>query len=205
MKVTVVSMWAKNYSEIAEITIPNLLSYCERHGYDFRSILLEDGNAYHFRKHEFFKELMETDVDVIFYLDVDCLITNHNYEVEDFMEDGFDFFVTEDVHEINGGSLILRNNEYGEWVNNMVLANKGKHENEQNVYNANRDMALIGRYMRILPHPSINSYDYSLYPEYPHIRSREQGHHHETDFVLHVPGAPMNVRIERLKSAKIIK
>jgi hypothetical protein len=204
MKVTVVSMWAKNYSEIADITIPNLLAYCERHGYDFRSILLEDGNAYHFRKHEFFKELFETDVELIWYMDVDCLVTNHNIEIESFVDE-CDFFITKDVHELNGGSVIIKNNEHGRRFNDFVLSKKDKYDNEQNVYNEfgiNWQMdGILGR----LGHPSINSYDYRLYPEYPNIRERDKGHWHEGDFVLHVPGAPMNVRIERLKNAKIIK
>ena len=205
MKVTVVSMWAKNYSEIAEITIPNLLSYCERHGYDFRSILLEDGNAYHFRKHEFFKELFETDVDVIFYLDVDCLITNHNIKVEDFINDTYCFYITKDVHELNGGAVIIKNDRAGRMLNDIILGERDMFENEQNVYNSFPMITVGVEFMKILNHPSINSYDYSLYPEYPNIREREQGHWHEGDFVLHVPGAPMNVRIERLKNATIIK
>lgn len=202
MRIAVVTMWADNYKEIHDITYPVLFEYCCRHQYALHELKLEDGNSYHFRKHKLFSDLVyKHDIEAMFYLDVDCLVTNLNIKVEDFIEDEFDFYITKDVHELNGGAIILKNTPWGNFFNDFVLDQEGTIPNEQNVYVQYAD-SLFPK-MKVIPHPSINSYDYSLYPEYPNIRKREEGHHHEGDFILHVPGAPFEVRVNKLKTTKI--
>lgn len=205
MKIALVTMLAENYRAIANITLPVMQEYAERHGYSIHTIILDDGNAYHFKKHEYFRMLFLDGIDAIWYLDIDCLITNLNTKVEDFIDNEHDIFMTEDVHELNGGSLIIKNNECGRWVNGFVLSHKNVFPNEQNVYNHYRIKDPFSRYLKVLRHPSINSYRYDLYQEYPDIRDREQGHHHEGDFVLHVPALGLEHREEVLKNTKIIR
>jgi hypothetical protein len=206
MRIMLLTMYGENYKEIAGITVPVMAEYCERHGYSLSHIQLEDGNNYAFKKHERIEEIIRNnEADVIFYLDVDCLITRLDVKVEMFIDEKHSFYITEDVHELNGGALICKCNSRMRLINSIILDNRDDFDNEQNVINFFRNFYLFEKGMKILSHPSINSYRYDLYQEYPHIRQREQGHWHEGDFVLHVPGAAYQTRIDTLKNTTVLK
>jgi len=201
MKINVCTEYADNYQEIADITLPLMKEYCKRNGYSFDEIRLEDGNQYPFKKHEYFKKTMlHKDVEAIFYLDIDAAITNMTTRVESFISVGYDFFITEDFNELNGGAVIILNTKSGRQFNDFILNQKDNFENEQNAYNHFR---LELPQMKVLQHPSINSYRYSLYPECKGYVGREDlGDWVEGNFVLHVPGASLNQRIKILSELK---
>lgn len=211
MNVVVCTEYGSNYAEIAGVTTPVMREYCQRHNYQFRELLLEgDGNNYQYKKHEFFSELMggEDEPEAIFYLDADAMPTNFNYKVEDFITTRHHhLFITKDITEINGGALILRTTLSGYQLNKFILSKRGEFENEQNAINDIYKNDFRGDWIKVLPHPSINSYNYSLYPECQEMVGREDmGDWVEgKSFVLHVPGAPMSVRISALKNAKITR
>ena len=200
-------MYGSNYAEIAAITVPVMKRYCDKQGYEFRELLLEGGgNDYAFKKHEFFTELFKEDINVIWYLDVDAIITNLTTPIAGFLMQEFSFYLTRDFNELNGGSVIIRNTGKGRLINTFVLDYKNDFENEQNLYNDKKFIEIIYGEYAVLPHPSINSYRYDLYPECSsYVGKRELGDWHEGDFVLHVPGLSIEKRIEVLKSAKIIE
>lgn len=204
MKIAVVTMWAGNYMGIAELTLPVMREYCKFHNYEFREIWLENGNEYHFKKHEYFTELFKSDIEAIWYLDIDCLITDIAKPITDFMDEEHDLFITEDKTELNGGSIIIKNTAWARAFNDLVLEQRKNFDNEQNVYVAFHPIQVISNKINVLPHPSINSYLYELYPEYGKL-TLEEGQWEEGCFVLHTPAAPMNVRIDALKNAKIIR
>jgi len=201
MRVSVVTMYADNYKEIADITVPVMKQYCDKHRYSFHEIKLENGNEYHYKKHEYFKDLMATDVEVIFFLDVDALITNLSVPIENFLDEEHDFYITRDVTELNGGVFILKNTYWGKVFNVYILSQRDNYGNEQNVYNDCYDVFSFK--IKVLEHPSINSYQYDIYPELPDVRKESEGHWHEGNFILHTPGAALSLRIETLKNAKI--
>jgi hypothetical protein len=58
--------------------------------------------------------------------------------------------------------------------------------------------------MKILPHPSLNSYPYEHYPEFKNV-THEQGNWEEGDFLLHCPALPYEKRAEILRNAKITR
>jgi hypothetical protein len=205
MKVIVCTEYGENYKEIAKITVPIFREYCQRHGYEFRELLLEDGNDYAFKKHELFRELMMDDIDVIAYFDVDILVTNLSFKIEDFLDNEHDYFLTKDFNELNNGACIIKNTEGGRWINDLILASKDFFDNEQNTINSYMISPQFNQFVKVLQHPSINSYDYSLYPECKDYRRRDQGHWHEYDFVLHVPALGLEKRIEKLKNTPIIR
>lgn len=204
MKIAFTTEYGGNYAAIAGYTIPIMRKYCELHGYDLRVLVMEGtGNEYAYKKHEFFEQLFKEDYEAIFYLDVDAVITNMNVKIESFMDGFASLYITEHLGELNGGALILRNDEEGRWVNDLILSERGSFDNEQNVINFYRNFQPFIRAMKVVPHPAFNSFDYILYPEHPDIRERERGHWHEGDFVLHVPGLGIDHRLQVLKSTKI--
>lgn len=204
MKVVVCTEYSPSYQEIADITLPVMEEYCQKHRYGFEALKIPD-NDFAYRKHDYFSYLLSTDIDVIFYIDVDCLITNYNYRVEDFIDDDHDFFITKDANEVNGGSMILKNTGRGRWINELILSKRGLYENEQNVINAFIHSPQFNQFIKILTHPSINSYRYDFYQEFPNVRGREEGHWHPGDFILHVPALELSKRAAILKTTEIIK
>jgi hypothetical protein len=205
MKVCCCTYYSPSYKALADISLPNLSEYCQRHGYTMWVENIENDN-WEYKKHEMFKELFEKGFDIIWYRDIDSVITNMNIPITDFVDKRGDFFLTYDFNELNGGSVIIKNSNYGRMLNNSILRfGKERYENEQNYYNKEVMVMCICE-TKVLPHPSINSYDYSLYPECKEYVDREDlGDWKEGNFVLHVPALSMGKRIEVLKNANIVR
>lgn len=202
-KIAVVTMTCPRYNAIAEVSLPNMLEYTERHGYFQSVISLPETEGFHYKKHEFFREAFKTDIQAIFYKDIDTVITNMNIPIDAFISDEHDLMITKDVGGVNGGSLIIKNSEGGRWVNDFILSHRNEFNNEQEVIDHYIDDPEFSKYVKILSHPSINSYRYDAYPELTHITKREEGNWHEGDFLLHTPALDLLSRANVLKKAHI--
>lgn len=204
MKVLCCTMFSPSHQALADLMVPNLVEYCQRHGYFYHIIEIEN-DKWEYKKHETF-DLMLMVFDVIWYRDVDSVITNMTIPITDFIDDYYPFYLTKDFNELNGGSVIIKNTEAGRAFNDMVLQNRDMFQNEQNFYNS-MPMLMMGiDIMKPIPHPSINSYKYELYPECKDYVGREDlGDWKEGNFVLHVPALSLEKRFEVLSQAKIIR
>lgn len=200
-------MFSPSHEALAEISVPNLQYYCNKHGYEMRLIEVEN-DKWEFKKHEAFKEwLYNRDADLIFYKDIDSLIMNMSIPITSFVGSRF-YYLTKDFNELNNGVCLLKNKTEGRWVNDEILLGKNNFANEQNAINEYMKSPLINQIVKVLPHPSINSYDYSLYPECKEYVSREDlGDWQPGNFLIHFPGLGLEKRIEMLKeySKKIIE
>lgn len=202
MKVLIVTMLCDRYNGIAEVSLPNMLEYCQRHSYYDAVIKLSDEEGFHYKKHEFFNEVFKTDVDLIYYRDIDSLFTNLTVPIENFVDSEHDVFVTKDMMGYNGGSIIIKNTECGRWVNDFILSQRENFNNEQEVMDKYFDE--FTKNVKVLQHPSINSYSYENYKEFSGV-THEQGNWQEGDFLLHTPALPFEKRAEILKSVKVIR
>lgn len=208
MRNTIVSiLYSKDWADIAEITVANAKSYCGKHGYKLDVIELDKwGCDYGYYKLDVIKNLFKNNkADIIWSIDADCLITNHNYKIEDFLEEEFDFFITKDVNGINGGSFISINTKWTIDFIEWLLKKRGQEKMhcEQDAIRAYMEEYPISP-ICVLPHPSINSYHYHLYPEFESITSEELGNWHSGNFVLHLPGISIEKRLEILKKTPIV-
>lgn len=198
-KIVCCTMFSAEYKELADISIPNLFAYCKKQGYDLRVITL-DNNKWEYIKHEVFKELFDLGYDVIWYKDIDSLVMDLKKPITDFIDDAHSFFITKDFNELNGGSVIIKNTDKGRRFNDSVLSKREEFENEQNYYNYPIAINWFADTILVLPHPSINSYDYSLYPECKEYWGlEEKGDWRPGNFVIHFPGLGINDRVEMLK------
>lgn len=209
MKVIVCTMWSPSHQALADISLPILEEYCFRHDYRLKAINPPDNDCW-FKKHEAFKEIFQKmeDGDIIWYVDIDTVIMNYNVRVEKFVDDYYPFYLTKDFNELNGGSVIIKNNESGRLLNKIVLENRDMFENEQNLYNSMPFLMMGVDFIKILPQNTINSYSYDLYPECKeYIGRHDLGDFKEGDLLIHFPGLGLNDRIELMKefSQKIIK
>ena len=208
-KIAVLILYTQGWQDIARIVIPNAQKYADKHGYEllvkkYPEPYLSD---FGYKKLEQIRGIFEHgDADIVWSLDLDTLITNHNYKVEDYLKEGSDFFITKDVNGVNGGSFIVRNTKWSMEFMDWLLGKKG----EEKMY---CEQDAIRAYMEEYPvspvcvvgHPSFNSYHYSLYPQFENITSEEAGNWYEGNFVLHLPGLGIEQRIEILKNTKIIE
>jgi hypothetical protein len=55
-------------------------------------------------------------------------------------------------------------------------------------------------YIKILEHPSINSYDYNLYPEFKDHSLTNGGQWNKNHFIFHAPGLKLEQRLDIFKS-----
>jgi hypothetical protein len=203
-------MYSKEYAEIAATTLPNMVEYCSRHGYKADAIVLENGEDWPYKKHERIRELFNEGADVVWYRDIDLIITNMNYTVQDVLFPVADFgmYITKDYNELNGGSIVMVNNEHGRTLNDLILHHRNEYDNEQNLYNALKDTLPFSEDMKIISQQRLNAYRYDLYPEcQSHVGEPSLGDwaEGELSFVLHVPALPLNQRLEVLRNAKITR
>lgn len=202
MKVVCCTITSDCRKGLFDIFYPNLEKYAATHGYDTFIIRVQDGE-WEYKKHEAFKLFFESGYDLIWYRDDDSLITNMTIPITQFIDDYYSFYLTKDFTEFNGGSVIIRNTKVGREFNEMVLANRDMFENEQNFYNSMPMIVLGIDIMKPLPHPSINSYDYSCYPECKEYVGREDlGDWHPGNFVIHFPALSIENRIAMMQEYK---
>lgn len=194
---------------MAEIIVPNAAEYCEKHGYELEILEYPEwGSNTGYEKLELIKEMfLDGDADVIFSMDCDTLITNHKHKVEDYLQEGKDFYITKDVNSFNAGSFIIRKSEWSLYFIDYLLSKRGLEGMycEQNAIECFDREFPNSKEIKVLPHPSINSYHYFLYPSHEDITSSEAGCWWEGCFVLHLPGLGFEQRLDILKSTKVIK
>jgi hypothetical protein len=94
--ICIVTNYNRKYREVAEITIPNLLKYSQKHAIDFyrSEQQLVDDQYIAWNKFIIIQNLLPL-YDWIFYIDVDCLIVNSNIKVEDFIDDEYSIIIGE--------------------------------------------------------------------------------------------------------------
>ncbi len=207
---SVVTTMSDSWAPLAEIVLPNMFAYCSKNGYGTEVRMIPP--SFEFHKIEMILSTLEKS-NVVFCLDLDTLITNHNIKFEEFLDAEHDFYITQDINTWNVGSVIIKNTDWARSWMETILKNEEGHENEQTAimkYMANsRDK------IKVLPHPSINSYPYDEYaPTYgliegwePTTGSRgkpthEQGDWQPGDFIAHLPGLPVSRRIEIFNKMK---
>lgn len=203
MKVVCVTTWSPYYQPLADITLPNLWDYAFKHDYLVYEHKIEDGK-FHFEKHKVFKELFNGGAGIIFYKDIDSMITNLTIPIESFIDLENDFYITKDKTELNGGVMILKNTSWCMVFNDAVLSYKNLVNNEQNAINLMYKNPQANDFIKVLPQSTINSYLYEMYPEIGK-QAHEHGQWEEGDFLLHLPALTIEKRIEILKNIPVIK
>jgi hypothetical protein len=121
-KIIVLSMHNDKFSELADITLPNKIEYCNRWGYsiyndDFGTIISKD-NKVGYRTYDenlklnILKKTIECQkYEWMMWIDCDAFVTNHTISIESLIDDDYDFIIGEDWNGINAGVFLLRCNE----------------------------------------------------------------------------------------------
>lgn len=200
MRICIQMLYTQGWLELAKVTTPNIVNYCRKHGYTWNiQCIKEPYDA--FEKIRQIQSIFENnEADAVWSLDCDAIITNYTKKVEDYLNEEDYFYVCKDYNGINCGSFIVVKSEWS-----IRLLEKMIWYSKYDDIHCEQDA--LQRYIKIrgcenikkLPHPSINSYLYKLYPEIP-MQTEEQGQWaNGKSFILHLPGVGMDTRISIMK------
>lgn len=210
MKICVTTFYSKYYQPLADITLPPLMEWCGKHGYDTYYGVIADGSKHHFVKTKYARELLE-EYDVVMAIENDILITNLNYRIHDFIDYQHDFFICKDVNNYNGGCFIVKATKAGRGWMDFVNSFEWKYGDEQNVF---EEFCADSHIVKTLQHPAMNSIPYEYYaPSYGYINweqynprkekpTHEMGCWQKGDFCCHLPGMTLEKRIEIFNKIK---
>lgn len=191
----------EDYQIIADLTIPGKEAYCQRFGYRH---LVHCGSYGNERLYWAIQRLQLVydylfaglnDVDAVWVLNPQSLITSFKKPVTDYLTPEHDFFITADINGLNAGSFIVRKTEWTKRYLECLLklapnVNHGHWE----------QMAMIRTYqlpewapkIKVLDHPSIQGYLYTRLYSRP---DSTPGQWHKGDLVLSFPGTTFADRL----------
>lgn len=199
----IVSMYNEGHAELGAVSWPNKVAYAEKHGYGYHCKTDDFTNpvSIQFEKHIIMLELMEAnpDVDWVWWLDNDAMITNFDVKLEDIVDNDYHVIMTTDVATVNGGCFIVRNTEQGrDWLKFMLYI--GQKEYKDNKWPDQQPMAdFFIKYrdiIKIVPQRTMNSYDYKIYQVDGIDQLGTSGQWEPGDFVIHFPALNNQLRIQ---------
>lgn len=207
MKIGITTFYTESYESLAAIVSPNLKRYADKHSYDLHINIIPDGN-FHFIKTKDCRKLLD-EFDVVWVVEGDILITNHNFKIENFIQYGTYLTICKDINNFNGGSFIIRKSKWSKDLLDLINSFESIYGDEQNFMERWFDSDLFGSIIGTLKHPSINSIPYEYYHNFGYINykgqpmpTHEMGNWEIGDFVCHLPGKTLQERIEIFNQIK---
>lgn len=205
-KMAIVSIFNERHADLAELTwYNNKVKYAEKHGY--LAVAKTDNfspEQVHFDKFVHLLDVMEKnpDVDWVWWLDNDAMITNFDIRVEDLVDNDYHVIMPTDIAALNTGSFIVRNSTQArEWLN-FLLSKKKEYKDDKKWF---EQQAVIDFYpkfqdlFKIIPQQWLNSYDYKMYNVEGTDLLGQDGQWYPGDFVIHWPGLPNPTRVQLAK------
>ena len=118
--ICVITGFTNNISILGNFTALANRSYCLQNNYDFRIFKDKDfdkSRPASWSKIKFIKKVLP-DYKFVFWIDSDAIFTNMRVRLEDFIVDGKDFYMCQDIPKtkFNGGVMLFRNSEWVFWL-----------------------------------------------------------------------------------------
>lgn len=202
-EMAIVSIFNDRHKDLAELTwYNNKVRYAEKYGY----LALPKTDNFspeqvHFDKFVHILDVMEQNpnVDWVWWLDNDAMITNFDIKVEDLVDTDYHVIMPTDIAALNTGSFIVRNSPQAkEWLT-YLLNKKAEYKNDKKWF---EQQAVIDFYpkfqelFKIIPQQWLNSYDYRMYNVEGIDLLGQDGQWYPGDFVIHWPGLPNETRVQ---------
>ena len=201
-KMAIVSIFNDNHKDLAEFTWNNnKAKYAEKHGY--LAVAKTDNfspEQVHFDKFIHLLDVMEKnpEVDWVWWLDNDAMITNFNIKLENLIDADYHIIMATDIAALNTGSFIVRNSSQAkEWLN-FLLSKKKEYKNDKKWFEQQAVIDFYPRFQnlfKIVPQQWLNSYDYKMYNVEGIDLLGLDGQWYPGDFVIHCPGLPNETRV----------
>ena len=201
-QMAVVSIYSDNQKNLADWTWTNKAAYAEKHGYlAVAKTTNFSEDQIHFDKFVHILDVMDQhpEVEWVWWLDNDAMITNFDIRVGDLVDDDYHVIMPTDIAALNTGSFIVRNSPQArEWLE-FLLSKKGEYKNDKKWF---EQQAVIDFYpkfqdlFKIVPQQWLNSYDYRMYNVEGIDLLGQDGQWAPGDFVIHWPGLPNDARVQ---------
>ena len=198
----IVSMFNEKHADLAAHSWTNKEQYAAKHSYQ---AVAKTSNfsreQIHFDKFSHILDVLNSDsnIDWVWWLDNDAMITNFDQRLEDLIDDNYHVIMGVDIASINTGSFLVRNSmQARQWLE-FLLSKKGEYKNDTKWF---EQQAVIDFYpkfqniFKVIPQRLINSYDYQMYGVSPEDLLGYSGQWLPGDFVIHWPGLNNQVRIQ---------
>lgn len=203
-KVAVVMAHSPNYAPLAELTVPTVRAWCEKHGYDLVYVPDADPQRGDRIKIELYQQLyMQAQHDTFVWIDTDAAISNSEVRIEKFVEwhdidEKAHVIFGADPAGLNSGFFVARFSPEAF----AYLSESQKRSAEMGWADqvGMIQMALLhpySKWVKVTDGKYCNAYPMEHYPGwqlYPDINQWEEG-----CFVLHLPGMSMERRIAVLQ------
>jgi hypothetical protein len=221
MKYAILTMHDDSYAKMAELTLQNKQEYCDKHGYQLfkKTDNFSEGRHIYCDKirHNLFVLENNPDIEWVWWLDCDAVITNFNIKIEDWCDDNYDFVVTLDRYALNNGSYFIKNSQLAKQFLRDILELEDvflddKWPDQQPMISLLEYSQDYREMTKFHPQRDFNSYDYDFY-HMDHGNTHDwdlfgkKGNWQSGDFVIHYPGIKYDQRIELIKNilTKVIK
>lgn len=195
MKIAILTQFNAPFREVANITLPALVEYSERHDYELivgedlginRSIIWDRYRHLH---------AFIDNYDWVVHFDSDVLITNHHIRLEEFMEKGSIVMAKCECEDgkkrINDGVALFKNTPAVKlviWDAYTATETDIVKCGQDAISELERAQSLI----HFERHKALQSFDYTLYS----MPETTLGHWTPGDFSLHLPGCSNEKRVE---------
>ena len=204
--IAIASMFNESHKDLANYTwYKNKVPYAGKHGYT--AIAKTDNfnqSQLHFDKFTHILDIMNTrqDIDWIWWLDNDAIITNFDIKLETLVDSDYHIIMSTDIASLNNGSFFVRNSIQGrEWVE-FILSKKAEYKDNTKWPDQQPVIDFYPKFQhlfKILPQNAINSYDYSIYNVEGVDLLGNEGQWRVGDLVLHWPALSNDLRLQLFK------
>ena len=202
MKITFTTYCSKEYSPLGNIVLPNRRAYCERHGYDLvvHDTPLSDRHT-GWDKLAIIKQALATS-EVVVWNGADVVVMNQDFRVETLLAryPKASVILTTDLYGLNSDNIILRSDPWAEqliyavWTFGYTLF-RNHVWSEQEAFIRFTSAAPYSNHVVLTEQNVMNSYINSLYGR----PSNWPGDYRPGDWLVHLPGLPMEQRIAAAK------
>lgn len=195
MNITLLTAASPAYWDLLKVTAPNKLEYCLRHNIQL-SMKEHGDNPNRISKERLdliAEELNHYDIEWLWFMGSDTIITNHTKDVRDFIDEKYDLIIGLDVNGLNNDVFFLQNTGPS-----ALFLERSFYHLMDGALHCQEAMGMaineLGDRLKvkIVHQKEFNSYLYSEY-NYP---SDNGGSFTEGDFVLHLPALSNERRIE---------
>lgn len=186
-----------DWNPLADLVVPILQEYSDRHGYEL--VVHKGGHPLHpdwafpMQRTALFRDLLVSSKShFLWNIDIDTMITNLTIPVSQYVDSRYlakkkDIFMARDLNGLNAGSYILRNNNFSESWLSSVLSLESVATSENHAMWLLDERPVFRNATFTLPHPSINSVPYHLYPSLGR-KSVQEGQWEAGQLLAHLPG-----------------
>ena len=111
--IAIVTLFDKNYEDLAKVSLPDKVEYARAHGYDFIYFdeVIDASRPPQWSKVKAVEYLLN-DYEWVWWIDIDALIMNNSVRLESIIDNQYDIIFTENKYSvISNGSSFFRNSQ----------------------------------------------------------------------------------------------